>query len=128
MIPQHGQWKLRFIDRLRYYRNLLKGGMKPLEATKRVARALVRVFFRELNALQQSDADPLEAQGSEEGESKVASGVTRSGPNHSSNTSPSSLGSNKAPRVSKVKIRRTRHSRAVGRRKNAVSKKTARQS
>jgi transposase len=30
-----------------YYRNLIKGGMKPMEATKRVARALVRVIFRE---------------------------------------------------------------------------------
>jgi hypothetical protein len=29
-----------------YYRNLVKAGMHPMEATKRVARALVRVIFR----------------------------------------------------------------------------------
>ena len=108
-----------------YYRNLVKKGMTHLEATKRVARALVRVIFRQLYALQESDTDPLEAQGSQEGESDAASGVTRSGRSHSSNTSPSSLRSNRPPRASKVKHRSTRRSTAARRRKNAASEKTA---
>jgi transposase len=43
-----------------YYRNLVKAGMQPLEATKRVARGLVRVIFRELSALIESKAIDLE--------------------------------------------------------------------
>ncbi len=108
-----------------YYRNLVKAGMTPLEANKRVARALVRVIFRELYALQGTEANPLEVREAKEGESDVASGVTRSEQSHSSNTSPSSLRSNKAPRASKVKVRNTRRSRPTRRRKKAVSKKTA---
>ena len=34
-----------------YHRNLVKRGMQPMEATKRVARALVRVIYRELTTL-----------------------------------------------------------------------------
>ena len=108
-----------------YYRNLVKAGMTPLEATKRVARALVRVIFRELYALQGTEANPQQLEEAKEGESDVASGVTRSEQSHSSNTSPSSLASNKAPRARKVKVRNTGRSRTTRRRKNAVSKKNA---
>ncbi len=107
-----------------YYRNLLKKGMGQLEANRRAARALVRVIFRELHALQESDTDPREAQGPQEGESDVASGVTRSGQSHSSNTSPSSLRSNKASHVAHVKPSKKR--RLTTRRKhNTASKKSA---
>ena len=34
-----------------YHRNLVKAGMSPLAATKRVARALVRVIYRKLSTL-----------------------------------------------------------------------------
>jgi hypothetical protein len=76
--------------------------MARLEANKRVARALVRVIFRELYAVQGTRPDPLEVKETKEGESDVASGVTRSGQSHSSNTSLSSLGSNKALRAVRV--------------------------
>jgi transposase len=107
-----------------YYRNLVKAGMTPLEATKRGARALVRVIFRELYALEGTEANPLEVGEAKEGKSDVANGVTRSEQSHSSDTSPSSLGSKKAPRTSKVKVSNTRSLRTTRRRK-AVSKKTA---
>ena len=105
-----------------YYRNLVKAGMKPLEATKRVARALVRVIFRELYALQGSEANPPEIEEAKEGESDVASGATRSEQSHSSNTSPSSLTSKKAPRP--IKVKSTRRLRTTKRRPNAVLKKS----
>ena len=35
-----------------YYKNLVKKGMKPLEARKRVARGLVRNFFKELKSIE----------------------------------------------------------------------------
>jgi transposase len=109
-----------------YYRNLVKKGMSPLEATKRVARALVRVIFRELYTLQGTGANPGEVHEVKEGESDVASGVTRSEQSHISNTSPSSLTLNKPPQTARVKVRTIRRSRTPRRRrKNAVSKKTA---
>jgi transposase len=108
-----------------YYRNLVKGGMKPLEATKRVARALVRVVFRELYALQRADADPGGAEKVKEGESDVASGATRSERSHSSDTSPSSLRSKEPPRSGKVKVRKAGRSMTERRRGTSVSKKTA---
>jgi transposase len=107
-----------------YYRNLLKAGMTALEATKRVARALVRVIFRELYALQQTEANIPEAEVAKEGENDVASGVTRSERSHSSNTSPSSLTSKQAPLARKVKVRSSRRSNRATRRKNPISKKT----
>jgi len=105
-----------------YYRNLVKTGMTPLEATKRVARALVRVIFRELCALQGIEAHPQVVEKAKEGESDVASGVTRSEQSHPSNTSPSSLASTKAPRMGRVKVGNTRRSRTTRTSKNAVSK------
>lgn len=38
-----------------YYRNLVKNGMHPLEANKRVARALVRVIYRKLASLVEAE-------------------------------------------------------------------------
>lgn len=38
-----------------YSRNLVKGGMKKTDARKRVARALVRVFFKDLYSLVEFD-------------------------------------------------------------------------
>ena len=38
-----------------YYNNLVKGGMKKIDARKRVARALVRVFFKDLYSVVHSD-------------------------------------------------------------------------
>ena len=38
-----------------YYRNLVKAGMPRMEATKRVARALVRVIYRKLSALNEKN-------------------------------------------------------------------------
>jgi hypothetical protein len=106
-----------------YYRNLVKAGMDPVESTKRVARALVRVIFRQLYDLQGTEANPQKVEEAKEGESDVASGVTRSEQCHSSNTSPSSLTSKKPPRIGKVKVRNARPLR--GGKKTAVAKKTA---
>lgn len=102
-----------------YYRNLIKRGMTPLEATKRVARALVRVIFRELCALQGIEAHPQAVEEAKEGESDVASGVTRSEQSHPSNTSPSSLASKRSPLAGKVKVRNARRPETT-RRKSAA--------
>src|SRR5208283_4348484 len=82
-----------------YHRNLIKAGMPKLGATKRVARALVRVIYRRLSALSaQSTEAPTT--GSEEhqekGEGGMASGSTRSGQGHVSNILPSSPSNNRA--------------------------------
>ncbi len=108
-----------------YYRNLVKRGMTPMEATKRVARALVRVVYRELYALQGTQPEPLATEEQKEGESGVASGVTRSEQSHPSDTPPSSLGSKRALQPGKVKARDPRTSRTARRKKNGVSKKSA---
>jgi hypothetical protein len=64
-----------------YYRNLVKAGMNPVEATKRVARALVRVIFRILSSLDDKaeEENPLE-ENLAAGESDMAGGSLRSGP------------------------------------------------
>ena len=108
-----------------YYRNLVKAGMTKVEATKRVARALVRVVFRELHALQQTEANTRAVAEAKEGESDVASGLTRGEPSHTSDTSPSSLTSNKPPQIPRVKLGSPRRSSTPRRRKNAVSRKRA---
>jgi len=104
-----------------YYRNLVKKGMKPLEANKRVARALVRVIYRKLASLVEEDkwcsADRKDCQ---EGESDMASGSARSGQGgHISNMSLSSPQNNKARDATKVKgrARSTRKTKNSGRRK-----------
>jgi len=75
-----------------YHRNLVKSGMDPLEATRRVARALVRVVYRKLASLAKADNGCLAGNGEEhkEGESDMASGSTRSGQSHTSDMSLSS--------------------------------------
>jgi transposase len=101
-----------------YYRNLVKAGMQPLEATKRVARGLVRVIFRELSALNESKAIDVEQERRKEGEGDMASGVTRSDQGRKSNISPSSQRSNKSKSTKKVKSRKIPGVITNGRRKN----------
>jgi transposase len=109
-----------------YYRNLVKAGMQPMEATKRVARALVRVIFRELSALNESKANELDQERQKEGEGDMASGVTRGDQGRKSNISPSSPRSNKSKSTKKVKSNKALGARTNGKRKTqAVTKKTA---
>ena len=81
-----------------YHRNLVKRGMAPTEATKRVARALLRVIYRELTALVQAEpAAPATTTG-KTGQSDVASGRGRGDKQHLSNTPPTvSTGSHPDP-------------------------------
>jgi len=85
-----------------YHRNLVKAGKSPLAATKRVARALVRVIYRKLSALSATTDAPTEDK-LKEGESGMASGSTRSGQSHTSDISLSSLRNDKAGDVRAVK-------------------------
>jgi hypothetical protein len=73
-----------------YHRNLVKRGMEPTEANKRVARALVRVIYRQLMGLIQTDGQEPEPRSSQEGQSGVASGRGRGDKQHLSNTPPRS--------------------------------------
>jgi hypothetical protein len=108
-----------------YHRNLVKAGMSELEATKRVARALVRVIYRRLYRI---TVPPSEARATkieehqEEGESGMASGLTRSGRSHMSNI-PRPPVNNTATAPSRVKsVSRTRRTaNLIGRTK--ISKK-----
>ena len=72
-----------------YYRNLVKDGMKKTEARKRVARALARLFFRQLYMtieLDSLDMTELIVKGDER---DMANGISRCDKDHS-NISPSS--------------------------------------
>ena len=73
-----------------YHRNLVKRGMEPTEANKRVARALLRVIYRELMGLIHADGQEPEPKSSREGQSGVASGRGRGDKQHLSNTPPRS--------------------------------------
>ena len=111
-----------------YYRNLVKAGMSPLAATKRVARALVRVIYRRLSALTVGNTDTPttgDEEHQEEGESGMASGSTRSGQSHVSDIPLSSPRNNRARSVNRVKgeVTSTRKTKNPGRRK-IISKKT----
>ena len=109
-----------------YYRNLVKAGMRPLEATKRAARALVRVIFRELSGLTETKAEDVEQNKAKEGEGDMASGVTRSGRSRKSNISPSSRRVSKSTRTKKVKTSRTLGVRTdAAKKKGAETEKTA---
>jgi transposase len=80
-----------------YHRNLIKAGMSRLEATKRVARALVRVIYRRLSALTALSTEAPTTgyeEHHEKGEGGMASGSTRSGQGHVSNILPSSSPAN----------------------------------
>jgi transposase len=110
-----------------YHRNLVKSGMHPLEANKRVARALVRVIYRKLASL--VEAENGRSAGEKDcqvGESGMASGFTRSGQSHTSNMPLSSQRHDKARDATEIKggVRSTRKTKnsARGRR---TSKKTA---
>jgi hypothetical protein len=110
-----------------YYRNLVKAGMNPVEATKRVARALVRVIFRILSSLvdKAEDKKPLE-ENLTAGESDMASGSLRGDQSHTSDISLSSLGGSKAGKAKRVngsgsRMRRSKRSE----KKRVVLKKTA---
>ena len=107
-----------------YYRNLVKAGMRPLEATKRVARALVRLLFRELTALVAPKPSDQELEEFKEGESGMANGITRGDQGHQSNIPPSPLASTDTITVEKVKIRRIRGEgrKPVQKRRTAVEK------
>jgi hypothetical protein len=104
-----------------YHRNLVKRGMSSMEATKRVARALVRVIYRELSAVVAQDTGRPAADPKKEGEGDMANGLTRSDQSHISNISPSSLRTSKATESKRVKGPSAR----TLRRRKEVSKKTA---
>ncbi len=109
-----------------YYRNLVKAGMRPLEATKRAARALVRVIFRELSALSEMKTEDLQQNIAKEGEGDMASGVTRSGRGRKSNMSPSSRRVSKSMRTKKVNTSRALAARTgASKKKRELGEKTA---
>lgn len=88
-----------------FHRNLIKRGMSLTEATKRVARALVRVIYRDLRTLVDNGT-----QTGAKGQGDVASGRSRGDKQRLSNTSPTSQRSSTArrPRVVKsVAVRRS---------------------
>ena len=87
-----------------YFRNLVKKrGMKPNEAYKRVARALVRVVFRTLRSLVE---DPAEEQ--KRSESDMANGTyVRSDQGHESNISLSAPTEDSIERQEKIKREKT---------------------
>ena len=86
-----------------YHRNLVKRGMQELEATKRVARALVRVIYRELMALIDVDSEATPAaEEQQEGRSGVASGQGRGDKQHLSDTPLRSPRTSKARRQERV--------------------------
>ena len=90
-----------------YYRNLVKGGMKKTEARKRVARALVRVFFRDLYSLvEPNDQDKVEDEKIGK-ESDMANGISRSDKNHS-NIPPSFPIRNNTKESEKIKGEKTK--------------------
>jgi hypothetical protein len=107
-----------------YHRNLVKRGMSSMEATKRVARALVRVIYRELSAVVAQDTGRPAGDQKKEGEGDMASGLTRSDPSHTSNISPSSLRTSKTRGTKAVKGLAAQTARAGSRRKT-ISKKSA---
>ena len=110
-----------------YYRNLVKAGMDPVEATKRVARALVRVIFRKLSSLvEETVGETVVEEILTAGESDMASGSLRSDRGHESNISLSSQRGSKAGKGKRVKGARSRMSGSKrSEKKRAVSKKTA---
>ena len=86
-----------------YHRNLIKAGKSPLAATKRVARALVRVIYRKLFTLVGEITTAPTEDENKEGESDMASGSTRGGQSHTSDISLSSRGNYRAADAKRVK-------------------------
>jgi transposase len=85
-----------------YYNNLVKGGMKKTEARKRVARALVRVFFRELSSVVELDESDAVEEIERGNESDMANGSSRIDKLHS-NISFQSLTENNTGGKEKIK-------------------------
>lgn len=108
-----------------YHRNLVKRRMSSMEATKRVARALVRVIYRMLCALPSQQTDTPQADQNKKGEGEMASGLIRSDQRHKSNISPSSPRTSKARGMKGVKRATTRTARKRSRGRKGVSKKIA---
>ncbi len=98
-----------------YYRNLVKAGMSFLEARKRVARALVRVIYRKLSALNEESVEATEGEEHTEGESDMASGLTRSDRGHTSDISLSSPRTRKVREPKRVKGGATQRARSKAR-------------
>ena len=110
-----------------YYRNLVKAGMSPLAATRRVARALVRVIYRRLSALTVGNKDKPttgDEEHQEEGESGMASGSNRSGQSHTSDIPLSSPRNNKARSANRVKGEVTSTRKTNPGRRKIISRKT----
>jgi len=109
-----------------YYRNLVKKGMSTKEATKRVARALVRVIFKRLTSLIETETHEVQSQKCEEGESDMANGNGRGEDAHPSNMSLSSLLDNttRAKQVNETPLARKTGDKSM-RRKRKGRKKTA---
>ena len=105
-----------------YHRNLVKRGMSSLEATRRVARALVRGIYRTLSAVVAQDTHTSASTQKKEGEGDMASGLTRSDPSHTSNISPSSLRTSKTRGTKAVKGLAAPTARAGSRRKTILKK------
>ncbi len=96
-----------------YYKNLVKSGMKKTEARKRVARALVRVFFRELSLAVELDESDTVEQTERGNESDMANGPSRSDKVHS-NISFQSLTENNTGGEEKIKSEKQEKDAEVG--------------
>lgn len=100
-----------------YYRNLVKDGMSVTESRKRVARALVRVFFRVLYSIDEETntgkTECADAEREIKRENDMASGQVRSDKNHESNISLSPLKNHDTICDDKVKNRFDRRERKV---------------
>ena len=86
-----------------YHRALRKQGMDATEATRRVARSLVRVIYREFRALVADERPMPSPQGQQEGPSGVASDQGRGDKRHPSNTPARSPKLSRARRGQRVK-------------------------
>jgi transposase len=112
-----------------YHRNLVKKGMEPTEATKRVARALVRVIYRELSELVGTTREEPTAEARRKGKGGVASGRSRGDKQRHSNTPPSSPKDNRTRASTQVKMasgaRRPMSSRTVASARRSRVRKSA---
>jgi transposase len=104
-----------------YYRNLIKTRMRPMEATKRVARALVRVIYKTLYSLADLNATRTPAKKTTAEESDMANGVTPSDRSHVSDMPPSSLPQSITVKGKIIKTTRSRKSPTQKRKKRRVA-------
>ncbi len=112
-----------------YYRNLVKDGMSVTESRKRVARALVRVFFRVLYSIdEETNTDNTECADAEreiKRENDMANGQVRSDKHHESNISLSPLQNHDTICDDKVNNRFDRRERKEPEKKLKKSAKSA---